>query len=240
MAARTEGPAPAGRRVVIISNGQVRDVSYIAPFIRSSDYVIAVDGGLKQAQRLGVRVDMLLGDFDSLPEEEALKLAGTGVRVMRYPREKDQTDTHLALEYAVRSGASEVIMLAALGGRIDHALANLWLLPAYHSAGCPVTVVGDDNIVHLVKDQISMHGRPGEYVSLLPVTPEARGITTSGLRYPLKNGTLRWGESLGISNEFLSEHARITLTSGMLFVIRANPVSNPPRSPAGKGDLHGV
>ncbi|MEW6244327.1 MAG: thiamine diphosphokinase [Bacillota bacterium] len=235
MVEETGCPALAGRRAVIISNGQVRDVSYFASFIRPSDYVIAVDGGLKQAQCLGARVDMLLGDFDSLPEEEVLQLAHAGVRVMRYPPEKDQTDTHLALEYAVRSGASEVIMLSALGGRLDHTLANLWLLPVYHSTRCPVTIVGDDNTVHLVKDEISMQGRPGEYVSLLPVTPEVRGITTSGLRYPLVNGTLRWGESLGISNEFLKEQARVTLTSGMLFVIRVNPDRYPPRSPAGPG-----
>src|SRR3990167_2962187 len=115
-------------RAVIFSNGKIGDINFYKKFINKNDKIICADGGLRFAKKLGIKPDILIGDFDSLKKSDFSGLNKNKTKVLRFPKEKDKTDTQLALEYALSSGAGEIIMLGSLGGRVDHMLANIHIL----------------------------------------------------------------------------------------------------------------
>lgn len=183
--------------------------------------VICADGGLRHTAPLGVKPDAVVGDLDSAPADLIQTAIRQGAEVHRYPPEKDQTDTELALDLAVKSGAAEVIMLGCLGERLDHSLGNLFLLPRLVNLGLRAFLVNENNQVVITKDRVAVSGCPGHYLSLIPLTPEVSGIKTTGLKYPLNGETLKWGEARGISNQFLFGAAEISVGEGWLMVIVA-------------------
>ncbi len=188
--------------------------------IHGDDLIICADGGFDHAVRLGVRPHLLLGDMDSIRPEFLATAREHGVEIVTYPAEKDMTDSDLALDIAHRRGYSEAIVLGALGGRrLDHGLANLLLLSRWRAKGCRLTLIHQDNSAQVISDEaIMVHGNPGDYVSLIPLSPEVAGVTTSGLKYPLHDATLQLGSTWGLSNELLGPQAAIRCASGLLMV----------------------
>lgn len=209
-------------RTVIFSAGQIAGYDRVAGLIGTPDLIICADGGIRHAMALGLTPAVLLGDFDSAGEELVAEAEARGIPVERVPVEKDQTDTHLALEEAVRRGATEILLLGASGSRLDHTVSNLLLMPGVPS-GVTVTVADAHNLVRLLRPggRMTVQGAPGQYLSLLPLTPEAKGVVAEGVKWPLDGATLRWGESLGVSNQLLDGEAFIAVREGYLLVIQA-------------------
>lgn len=201
-------------RAAVVAHGDV-DPSDVAQ-VRGADLIVAADGGTAHLDRWGVAPHVIVGDLDSISPGARARLAGLPVE--RHPAAKEKSDTELAVERARASGADEIVVVGALGGpRIDHALANVLLLAC-------------DERVRLVRGPMAMRvvrtggrasiDRPvGEVVTLLAVGGDAAGITTDGLRYPLRAETLRLGSSRGLSNEVASRPASVTVGSGALLVI---------------------
>jgi thiamine pyrophosphokinase len=183
--------------------------------------VIGADGGAARALAWGLVPDIVVGDMDSLPTDEKSELEAMGCEFIVHPRAKDQTDLELALTYAAERGAQEIVILAALGGRLDHMLANILLLTLPDLEGISIRIVhGDEEAMVVRKGRAAgLNGQPGELVSLLPLGGAAEGVTTSGLAWPLLGETLRFGFSRGVSNEMTSSLARIEVESGTLLVI---------------------
>jgi thiamine pyrophosphokinase len=192
--------------------------------------VIAADGGLARAWTLGLDVDLLVGDLDSLSPHHVREAEASGIEVLRASTDKDESDAELALLEAVRRGATRVTMLGAFGGpRLDHALANLWLLAHPSLAGAEVDVILLDapSRVRLVAAPApgggpvtrSLAGPPGATVSLLPFGGPVTGITTVGLRYPLRDEPLVVGPARGLSNVRTLADAMVTVRSGRLLVV---------------------
>jgi thiamine pyrophosphokinase len=183
--------------------------------------VIAADGGASSLDRLGRRPDLLVGDLDSVEPAQVAGLERAGVPVQRHPADKDATDTELAVRAAIESGATEVVVLGALGGdRLDHELANLLLLVDPQLLTVPARIVlGPVTVRGLQAGSLALDGAVGDLVSLLPVGGDAVGITTTGLRWPLEAATLRIGRSRGISNEIVSVPASVALEGGRLLVV---------------------
>lgn len=211
-------------RAVIIANGSISDYTAISTLILPEDKIIVADGGAFHAAQLGVFPHVLIGDLDSLGEKVALELQKKGTVVIRYPKEKDKTDTHLALEYAISLGAQQIIMLGMLGGRLDHALGNL-LLP-FHVAFKNLEIFIKDeeqDILPLVSNS-QLVGKKGDVFSLIPLE-EIKGLNIEGAKYPLKNADIAFGSSLTISNEFCGEKVFISWREGskiLLVRIRNN------------------
>ena len=192
--------------------------------------VIAADGGYVRALALGLRPSLLVGDLDSLGPEHVAAAEVAGVTIHRSPSDKDESDTELALLEAVRAGATGVTVLGAFGGpRLDHALANLWLLAHPALAGVPVVLLDAAARVSLMTAPRldgspvtrPLPGPPGGLVTLLPFGGDAAGITTHGLRYPLRDETLHTGPARGLSNVRVQTDAAVTLRSGRLLVVEA-------------------
>jgi thiamine pyrophosphokinase len=150
-----------------------------------------------------------------------------GGRLLQYPAEKDQTDLELALDYAIQQGFREILIIGALGGRLDQTLGNLSLLTnprlstPRHGSGQAFDIRLDDGVeeAFFVRSRSEVHGRPGDTVSLAPWGAAAEGVTTEGLKWPLRGETLYSHKTRGISNTLLGEIATISLKSGLLLVV---------------------
>lgn len=208
-------------KVLVITNGILEDPALWQEEIGQVELVVAADGGARHARSLGIRPDVVVGDGDSLDTETARWLEEQGVPRVQYPAAKDETDLELALLHAVRAGAQEILLLGAQGGRPDQMLANLLLLAHPALAGCRVRLLGQNYQALLLRggEEITLTGRVGDTLSLLPLSEQARGIETTGLRWTLSGDTLSLGPARGISNELTSPQVRIALREGLLLIV---------------------
>ena len=174
--------------------------------------VIAADSGLRTAKALGIRPDILMGDFDSytdpLPE---------GIEVVRVPAEKDVTDTVLAADFAQARGFRQLCIVGGTGGRLDHELANLFLLAALRDRGMEAVLTDGDNTVRVLRDESASVPDEGGYFSL--ITAGTCRVTIRGAKYPLERAVLdRAHPSYGVSNEVTDGEAAV-IVEGEAFLI---------------------
>lgn len=228
---------PPGNRTVVVTAGGGAPPALPAGLSTPAPYVIAADSGVVTAQRLGLRVDLAVGDFDSVPAAALDAAVAAGAAVERHPVAKDRTDLELALDAAVAMGARRVIVIGGDGGRFDHVLANALVLASPAYAGLEVEAHLGVGRVHVVRRRATLRGAPGELVTLLAVHGPALGVTTEGLRYPLHGETLHPGSTRGVSNRFVTPDAAVSLTSGVLLAV-APGVDDPDPEPT-EGGHHG-
>ncbi len=203
--------------VVVFAAGLGRNPSVTVP---RGAVVVAADGGAEVALALGVAVDVVVGDFDSIAPAALEALGRAGARIERHARAKDATDLALAFDAAMAFGPRRILLLGGAGGRLDHLLGELLLLGADAYAGVEVDALLGAAAVHVVRGERSLVGTPGELVSLFALHGPAVGVVTEGLVYPLRGETLPAGSSRGISNVFAAEEARISLERGVLLALR--------------------
>lgn len=207
-------------RILIIANGELTTRMDAPPFDHAFDRIIAVDGGHHHCQRLDLVPDILIGDLDSLTEDDLESPQLSETTIIPYPPAKDEIDLELALMHAVDIGAKEITVLAALGGRIDMTLANLGLLIHPRLTNVQIDFWHNGQRIWLIRPPGSeIKGKEGDTLSLLPFYGEARGIQTSNLRYPLLNEDLPVGPARGLSNVLDADSAHIALKSGALLAI---------------------
>ncbi|NMB26145.1 MAG: thiamine diphosphokinase [Firmicutes bacterium] len=211
-------------RGLIFCNGEFSPED--VPAVRETDLVICADGGLGHARAVGLTPHVVLGDFDSLKSADQKYLhshRGT-IEVFQYPAEKDKTDGQLAVEYALDAGVQEIWIFGALGGRIDHTLGNILLGRLCIDRGVALWLVGHRQHVCMLRGptEALVKGSPKDYVSLLPLTTTASGVTTAGLYYPLQEATLYLGETRGLSNELTGNTGKVEVKDGTLLVVRTN------------------
>lgn len=175
-------------------------------------YVIAADGGADA----GVRVDLAVGDFDSISPAKLEELSEVEV----YPPNKDATDLELALEAALRAGATRMLVVGSAGGRLDHLFGSLVLLASDKWAGVEVDALLGDAQVHVVRGSRTLRGAAGETMSLFALGGRADGVTTEGLVYALSGEALEPGSSRGVSNLFHDAEVRITVERGVVLAVR--------------------
>lgn len=181
----------------------------------NDDIIIAADGGYDNLVRRGYTPDILIGDFDSvktpIPE---------GLRTIKYPVEKDETDMFLSYEAGVKLGYSEFVMLGATGGKLDHTLANISLLLYAKNHGHNITLMDSNGIILCLKDEaITLSGNKGARLSVFAFGSDARGVCITGTKYEVEGASLKADFPLGVSNEFLECPARISVEEGALIVI---------------------
>jgi len=204
---------------VIVANAPNLDAAPYEALIRAADLLIAADGGALPLLRLDRLPRLVIGDLDSLDAASQATLLERGVELRRFPREKDETDLELALAHAAASGATTIDILPALGGRWHHTLANVPLLRLTVLRGRRVRLLDARQELFLVRDSAALEGQVGDTVSLLPLTPTARGVTTHGLLYPLQDATLHYERARGVSNVLLEPPGRVSLRDGLLLVV---------------------
>ena len=189
----------------------------------ADDLRIAADGGYLHARRLGERVDLLVGDLDSLGEAAAAEVEAAGGEVIRVPAEKDETDTQLAVHEAVRRGADEIVIIGGLSGRLDHTLSNLAILESLGEHRIVARITDGRNRVRFLKNDSLLLANEGfRYLSLVAVDEKCRGVGAEGVKYPLTNATLHRTNQFAVSNEIIGPAALISVKRGRMYVIESS------------------
>ena len=186
---------------------------------RGDDLVIAADSGWNNATALGERPTLLLGDMDSLGEENIPE----GVELFRVPAEKDLTDTQLAVDLALSRGATEIVIIGGLSGRLDHTLSNLAILEHLHARGVRCLINdGYNRARYLKNDSILLPRGAYRYLSLLAADDKVRGVSAEGVKYPLQNATLSRRYQYAVSNELTGNCAFVAVRRGGLYLIESD------------------
>lgn len=201
--------------ILIFAGGDLPDLD-LAGDLPSADLIVAADSGYDVALHLGFRVDVLVGDMDSISDVPI----PDHVIVERHPVDKDQTDLDLALELAIREDPARVVVVAGTGGRFDHELSTSGLLcSARWAAIDEIDWVSSRGWAHVLRRRRILHGDVGAIVSLIPIGGTAMGVTTNGLKWELSGDDLEPGSTRGVSNVMRAPVADIKLESGCLLVV---------------------
>jgi thiamine pyrophosphokinase len=206
-------------RYLVVAGGTPDDLPESAAVLGQFDMIVCADGGVYNARRLGLSPDVVVGDMDSLGEQDRALLQATGCRILVHPVAKDETDLELALLWCRDDGAHDVTVVGGLGGRPDHALANQLLLADQRFRTLNITLRSREWAVQLSRGDTWLHGKIGDTVSLIPLSERVSGVVTDGLLYPLRNETLRRGPARGVSNSMLAPDAHVHFERGLLFVM---------------------
>ncbi|MCM1104696.1 MAG: thiamine diphosphokinase [Clostridium sp.] len=200
----------------IIGAGEIENPGWFRRQVRpkEKDYLIAADGGYTICERCGIRVDALIGDFDSLgciPEHP---------NVIRLPQEKDDTDLHYAVKKGLERGYRMFEIYGATGGREGHTMANYQtLVYLAHQHACGILRSMNVQVTAIDSDTLRLPAYKGGLVSLFCMGECAEGVTLKGLKYPLSEARLTNDTPIGVSNEFIGETAEITVADGTLLVM---------------------
>lgn len=213
------------QKIVLFANGELPEPDNIAKWINKEDFLIAVDGGLHHIANLGLIPNLIIGDLDSVEEEELDRFRNQNVQIEKYPVDKDQNDLELAIQVAVEMKPETIWIAAALGNRIDQTLANIFLLTRDDLVDIDAHLVDGFRDVFIIRKEAVITGIEGQLVSLIPILGPVKGIFTEGLKYPLDNEILYPDKTRGISNRLSSVTAKIRVEDGVLLCI--HKLTNP-------------
>lgn len=205
-------------RCIILANGEYGEVDAYRDIFKNSDTILCADGGANYAFQMGLIPDSVIGDLDSVRPEVSKYFDAQGVEFIRYPARKDLTDLQLALDLARERGAEQIVLLGALGKRLDHTLYNIYAGIELARQGVRISHFTPDCQIYLVQDRLIIDGTAGDIVSLLALTDRVEGASMEGFEYSLKEPVLRSDQPYAISNVLAGSRGVIELRSGILAV----------------------
>ena len=187
---------------------------------KEEDLIIAADSGYHNAKKMGVTPQILLGDFDSLGKAEKIP---DDTEILQVPAEKDDTDTQLAVQVALEKGATELVIIGGLDGRLDHTLSNLAILENLYEKHIRAIFTNGQNRVRFIRDSGVILVRDGfRYFSVLASDPVIKGVSVDGCKYPLKKAKLLRTNQYAVSNEIVGNCALIEIKKGGAWVVESN------------------
>jgi thiamine pyrophosphokinase len=217
-------------RCVIFLSGDIKEDGAVRAILGTAGFVICADGGVRHARRLDARPDLLVGDLDSVSEEDLAWIESRQVPVCRFSPVKDETDAELAILEAMARckgspGLHEIILAGAFGSRPDHVLATQFLAARFAAAGWRFILTDGRSSLYTLSGGQSLTFDLPVYadcplaVSAVPVTASISGLTYEGLLYPLADVSLNMGSTRGVSNRVAGRPVRIILDAGVLFIV---------------------
>ena len=212
-----------GKTACLVLNGQLEDYDYIREVRDYNTYelIIAVDGGANHLYRLGIMPNYILGDLDSIDDDIRSYYEASDVVFKKFPTKKDETDAELAVWMVEEEGLLGIDIYAALGGRIDHELANIQLLYYILDRGMYPRIISEREEIYILRnEEMNLKGSIGDIVSIIPVKGDARGITLANMEYSVEELDLKYSVTRGISNVMLAEDAYINVRDGCILVIK--------------------
>ncbi|MFA6532497.1 MAG: thiamine diphosphokinase [Patescibacteria group bacterium] len=203
------------KRVVIFVNGNLSDLGQAKKIIIKTDYLIAADGGANLFKKLGLTPNIVIGDMDSIKPKLLKKY-----KSINYPRKKDKTDFELAIDYCFKNKFQEIIIFGILGDRIDHMMANIFLIAKIQSENklIKIKIIEGNKEIFVLNKEIIIEGKIGDEISIIPISDKLEKITTEGLEYQLKNDYLLFGSTKGVSNVMNKTKSKITASAGIAVI----------------------
>ncbi|MBE3086953.1 MAG: thiamine diphosphokinase [Bacteroidetes bacterium] len=210
------------KKIIIVSGGRFGDPIFFKKKIAEigASLIIVCDGGVRHLQKLGIKPDVIIGDMDSIEPAQLANYSAQGVQIIKYPANKDFTDTELALDYALNLKPTTIYIWGALGGRLDHTLANVFLLRKGKDVSIKTYLIDEYCEAFIVDKEAVFVDAKGVTISLFAFSPKVEGLSLSGFVYPLQDAILSMGESRGVSNIINEADAKISVRVGNLLVIR--------------------
>lgn len=205
--------------VAIFTSSSVLKGSFVSDAITSADRIFAADCGAASALSMGITPEVVIGDFDSLQKETISLLKKQHVRFVSTSPEKDETDTQLAINYAITQGAATISLIGGIeGNRIDHAIANISLT---YNSKVPISIVNGPSKSWVAAGPaiVSLQGKKNDLLSLIPLSQIVTHIKTQGLFYPLLAEPLYFGIPRGVSNVFAEKDITVSFESGLLLFV---------------------
>ncbi len=209
------------QKTACVITGGTRPEPFIFNYVKQhpEQLLIVVDGALETTHRLGLLPDAIVGDFDTV--NQSLLDDYDNRIIFRHPPEKDQTDTELAIETAQSMGCTRFVFLGATGSRLDHSLANVFLLQCLLKRSMEAEIINETNRLYLKNQNFTLKKQEqyGAFVSLLALTETVQGVTLRGFKYSLTDHTVCRGSTLCVSNEIIEETATVDFTDGIFVVV---------------------
>ena len=213
----------SARKACIFCNGQLSNPTKVKQIASDCDLLIAANEGTKYCIDFGLTPQVIIGDMDSIDSD--LWKNNHGIEYIRHPIDKDESDTELAVEYALKHECEQVILIAATGGRLDHTLANVALIASH--PGQVALFDGTSTLIAVDKsEKCILHGQVGTLVSLLPYGPGPFTVRTNGLKYALRDECLN-SVTHGLSNELCQIETCVCVSNGVLLVYIENEGISP-------------
>jgi len=210
------------KKALLILNGELdfekEDLNQIIEN-KKIDKIIAVDGGANKVRNLNLLPDLIIGDLDSITEKNKKYYSKKNIETIKYPVEKDQTDSEIAVDYCLENNFKELYLTSALGGRIDQQLANINLLEYIYELNLKARIISKKIEIALIDRKKQFFNKKGFRLSLIPQSKVVRGLNIKGCKYNLDNMDIERSKSRGISNLILGAEAEVNLQSGLLFYI---------------------
>lgn len=210
--------------VLIFANGDLDSADWVLPYLDEATVVIAANGGAQHVMALSSNPDMLIGDLDSLAPGVKVELRNQGTELRAHDTDKDETDLELALLYAATTYDEEIVVLGALGGRLDQMFANILLLMHPELRANRIVYQTEYQRIWLVHGESTVQGEIGDTLSLIPLGGDVHVAHTDGLRWALHDEILAFGPARGVSNEMIANLARVQVQTGHLLCIHTSKV----------------
>lgn len=210
-------------KTLIVTGGKLNK-NFAKKHLKTNKYdiIIAVDKGLEVLDKLNIEPKYIVGDFDSINEDILIKYKKMPIEIVKLNPEKDLTDTHSAINLAIDLKSTDIVILGAIGTRLDHTIANIHILKIAIDKNVNIKIVNETNEITLIDKNVRVYkDKNYKYISLIPLTTKVEKVSLRGLKYPLNNKTLYIGDSLGISNEQIEEMADISLENGIIILIKS-------------------
>lgn len=207
---------------LIISGGEYSN----PPSNQKYDYCIAVDRGYEHALYMGIKPDVLLGDFDSMSRayKESVKTIMDADEIITFPKEKDDTDTLLAIKRAIDEECDDITIICALGGRLDHTLANIQCMKYASTKGVKCEIISDSEYLRTITrddGRVNIPRKEGYSLSLFALSDVCTGISIEGAKYNVEDIELRNDFPLGHGNDWIMEEGVISVGSGVLLIVES-------------------
>lgn len=210
-------------KVCIILNGEIKNYDKTKEIILKEkyDFIIGADGGCNHLYKMNIIPNYIIGDLDSINNDLVDYYKNKNVFFKKYPSHKDETDSEICIYLAKELKAEEIDFYGSLGGRIDHTLANIGLMHYVREMNItPRIITSEEEITIIRNEEIILHGKKGDTVSVVPIMADVNNITLKKLEYPLNNAKMGYLSSLGISNVMLEDECIIKIEDGYALIIR--------------------
>lgn len=205
-------------KALIVSNGVINDSNWLKEINKEFDFVLCADGGCNHCMKASIISDLVIGDLDSISLKTLDTIREKKIPIKKFPAKKNATDTELAMDFLISKGIMDITFVGVTGSRMDHTLANIFLLKKLYQKGCKGKVVDESNTIYLVDKELILSKEEGFYVSIIPLMNPGANISLDGFEYELDQVNINFGSTLGISNKIIEEKGYIKVHRGICLV----------------------
>jgi thiamine pyrophosphokinase len=210
--------------VLILVNGELHKSAALLQLVKKADFIIAADGGARHCEVLQCLPDTLIGDLDSIPGKLLKEFKTRDIEILQHPERKNETDLELAIDLAIKRGATKIYFAGMLGGRWDMSLSNIFLLAHDKYEKIRLSILSTDCVLHILHPgRHSFETKTGQRVSLLPLKEDVQDVTLTGFEYPLSHYTIPFGSSIGVSNVTSKTTVHLQHSKGILLILLFYP-----------------